>query len=72
MFSHCVMEVEEAEKKTLQADSNLDQITQQVQNLFKFRKFYNEMDCIANECMAITKVINSSSTHQEALIFVQR
>lgn len=42
--SHCEMEIERGEQKDPEEEPNLDRMAQQVQILFKFNNFYNQMD----------------------------
>lgn len=45
------------ERVRLEGELDLDRIAQQVQNLFKFRNFYDHMNFNAQQRLAITKAI---------------
>lgn len=55
MLSHCEMEIEKDDQKVSEGEPNLDQMSQQVQNLLKFKKFYDLVEFTASHGLAITK-----------------
>lgn len=51
------IEIEKDEQQKLESKPHLDRMTQQVQNLFKFKNFYDQMDFDASGSLEITKAI---------------
>lgn len=47
----------ETEKVIPEGEPDSVRMTQQVQNLFKFKNFYNQMDFSPKGCVAISKAI---------------
>lgn len=57
MTSHCEVKVESDEKMMSESNLDLDRMAQHVQNLFKLKNFYDEMDFDAGRGFAIMKEI---------------
>lgn len=57
MVFHIDMEVEGDEAVQLEGELDLNHMSQYVQNLFKFRNFYNHIDFSTEQCLVITKPI---------------
>lgn len=51
------MDVEGDEAVKPESEPKLNRMDQRVQNLFKFKQFYDQMDFNSNQRLAITKVI---------------
>lgn len=64
MATHSEMKIEKDEQEAPKGESDLDCVDKQVQNLFKFKSFYNHMDFGANQRSEVRKatigLINSS------------
>lgn len=72
MVSHSMMKIERCDQTTFGGEPDLDQMAQQVQNLLKFKSFYDHMDFDASQCIAITKVTNKFINSSGGSDFVQR
>lgn len=66
MASQLEMEVGDNIEHRYEGEPDLDLMAQQVQKLFKFRKFYVQMDFGVEQRLAITKVIIKLADHRGA------
>lgn len=57
MAFHTQIEVEGDEAMQFEGEPYLDNVAQQMQNLFEFRIFYDHMDFSSDQCLVITEAI---------------
>lgn len=51
------MEIEKYEQQVPEGEPVLDQMAQQVQNMFRFKNFYDQTDLDAWQCLVIMKAL---------------